>query len=55
MAIHEQRVTGGKVSMGNAPLSRAEPGQLAAGYQESDTSDGGVNAADETATFLLSR
>jgi len=54
-AIHEQGVTGGKVSIGNAPLSRTELGQLVADYQENYASDGGVYATYETATFLLTR
>jgi malonyl-CoA O-methyltransferase len=54
-AIHEQGVTGGKVSMGTAPLTRTELGQLVADYQETYTCDGGVYATYETATFLLSR
>jgi malonyl-ACP O-methyltransferase BioC len=54
-AIHEQGVTSGKVSMGNAPLSRTELGQLVADYQENYASDGGVYATYETATFLLTR
>ena len=54
-AIHEQGVTGGKVSMGNAPLSRTELGQLVADYQENYASDGGVYATYETATFLLTK
>lgn len=54
-AIHEQGVTGGKVSAGNAPLNRTELGQLVAGYEENYPSDGGVYATYETATFLLSK
>ncbi len=54
-AIHEQGVTGGKVSVGNAPLSRTELGQLVADYQEAHASDGGVYATYKTAIFLLSR
>ena len=54
-AIHEQGVTGGKVSAGNAPLSRTELSQLVADYQESFTTDGGVYATYETATFLLTK
>jgi malonyl-CoA O-methyltransferase len=54
-AIHEQGVTGGKVSVGNAPLSRTELSQLVADYQENYPSDGGVYATYETATFLLTR
>jgi malonyl-CoA O-methyltransferase len=54
-AIHEQGVTGGKVSAGNAPLNRTELSQLVADYQESYTSDGGVFATYETATFLLTK
>jgi malonyl-CoA O-methyltransferase len=54
-AIHEQGVTGGKVSIGNAPLSRTELGQLVADYQENHASDGGVYATYETATFLLTK
>ena len=52
-AIHEQGVTGGKVSAGNAPLTRTEISQLVADYQETYTSDSGVYATYETATFLL--
>ncbi|MCK5675496.1 MAG: methyltransferase domain-containing protein [Verrucomicrobia bacterium] len=54
-AIHEQGVTGGKVSSGNAPLSRTELGRLVADYQETYASDGGVSATYETATFLLTK
>ena len=54
-AIHEQGVTGGKVSAGNAPLSRTELSRLVADYQETYASDGGVLATYETATFLLSK
>jgi len=54
-AIHEQGVTGGKVSAGNAPLTRIELGQLVADYQETYASDGGVSATYETATFLLTK
>lgn len=54
-AIHEQGVTGGKVSAGNAPLNRTELGQLVADYQENYPSDGGVYATYETATFLLTK
>ncbi len=54
-AIHEQGVTGGKVSAGNAPLTRTELSRLVADYQENFTSNGGVLATYETATFLLSK
>jgi len=54
-AIHEQGVTGGKVSAGNAPLSRTELSQIVADYQETYFSDGGVYATYETATFLLKK
>ncbi|MBN2162891.1 MAG: methyltransferase domain-containing protein [Pontiellaceae bacterium] len=54
-AIHEQGVTGGKVSAGNAPLTRTELGQLVADYQENYSVDGGVFATYETATFLLTK
>ncbi len=54
-AIHEQGVTGGKVSAGNAPLNRSEISQLVADYQENFASDGGVAATYETATFLLTK
>jgi malonyl-CoA O-methyltransferase len=54
-AIHEQGVTGGKVSTGNAPLNRSELSQLVADYQETFASDGGVFATYETATFLLTK
>lgn len=54
-AIHEQGVTGGKVSAGSAPLNRTELGQLVADYQENFAYDGGVYATYETATFLLSK
>jgi malonyl-CoA O-methyltransferase len=54
-AIHEQGVTGGKVSAGNAPLSRTELSRLVADYQENHASDGGVSATYETATFLLTK
>ena len=54
-AIHEQGVTGGKVSAGNAPLTRTELGQIAADYQENFAADGGVYATYETATLLLTK
>ena len=54
-AIHEQGVTGGKVSTGSAPLSRTELSRLAAAYQENFTADDGVYATYETATFLLTK
>jgi hypothetical protein len=54
-AIHEQGVTGGKVSAGNAPLSRTELSQLVADYQDNFTTDGDVYATYETATFLLTK
>jgi malonyl-CoA O-methyltransferase len=54
-AIHEQGVTGGKVSAGNAPLTRTELGRLVADYQENHAADGGVYATYETATFLLTK
>ena len=54
-AIHEQGVTGGKVSAGNAPLSRTELSRLVADYQENHASNGGVYATYETATFLLTK
>jgi malonyl-CoA O-methyltransferase len=54
-AIHEQGVTGGKVSAGNAPLNRAELSRLVADYQENYTSDDSVFATYETATFLLTK
>lgn len=54
-AIHEQGVTGGKVSAGSAPLNRAELSQLVADYQDLHASDNGVCATYETATFLLTR
>ncbi len=54
-AIHEQGVTGGKISAGNAPLTRSELSHLVVDYQENFVSDGGVHATYETATFLLSK
>lgn len=54
-AIHEQGVTGGKVSSGNAPLTRTELSRVVADYQEQFASDGGVSATYETATFLLTK
>jgi len=54
-AIHEQGVTGGTVSTGNAPLTRKELSQLVADYQEAYASEGGVRATYETATFLLTK
>lgn len=54
-AIHEQGVTGGKVSVGSAPLTRTELSQLVADYQESYACAGGVCATYESATFLLSK
>ena len=54
-AIHEQGVTGGKVSAGNAPLTRTELSQLVADYQTNHASGGGVYATYETATFLLTK
>ena len=53
-AIHEQGVTGGKVSKGNAPLNRLELCQIVDDYQQNFSVDpGGVRATYETATFLL--
>jgi malonyl-CoA O-methyltransferase len=54
-AIHEQGVTGGKVSAGNAPLTRSELSRLVADYQENFTPGNGVYATYETATFLLTK
>jgi malonyl-CoA O-methyltransferase len=54
-AIHEQGVTGGKVSAGNAPLNRSELSQIVVDYQENHASDKGVYATYETATFLLTK
>ncbi len=54
-AIHEQGVTGGKVSAGNAPLSRTELNQLVTDYQNNFATDNGVRATYETATFLLKK
>jgi malonyl-CoA O-methyltransferase len=54
-AIHEQGVTGGKVSAGNAPLTRTELSRLVADYQENHASADGVYATYETATFLLTK
>ncbi|MDZ8118060.1 methyltransferase domain-containing protein [Pontiella agarivorans] len=54
-AIHEQGVTGGKVSSGNAPLTRGELSRLVVDYQEEFASDGGVYATYETAAFLLTK
>jgi malonyl-CoA O-methyltransferase len=52
-AIHEQGVTGGKVSAGNAPLTRSEISRLVADYQDAFALDDGVYATYETASFLL--
>ncbi len=52
-AIHEQGVTGGRISAGNAPLTRTELSQLVADYQENYAVDEGVHATYETASFLL--
>lgn len=54
-AIHEQGVTGGRVSAGNAPLSRSELSQLVVDYQENHATDEGVCATYETATLLLTK
>ena len=54
-AIHEQGVTGGKISTGSAPLSRLEIGKLMADYETRYSTEGGVYATYETAAFLLSR
>ena len=54
-AIHEQGVTGGRVSAGDTPLNRTEISRLAADYQIAYASDGGVYATYETATFLLTK
>ena len=54
-AIHEQGVTGGKVSAGNAPLTRTELSRLVADYQKIHATEGGVCATYETATFLLTK
>jgi malonyl-CoA O-methyltransferase len=54
-AILEPGVTGGMVSAGNAPLSRTELSQLVADYQINHSTDGGVCATYETATFLMTK
>ena len=54
-AIHEQGVTGGRVSVGKAPLSRGELSRLVADYQETYAADDGVYATYESATFLLTK
>jgi malonyl-CoA O-methyltransferase len=54
-AIHEQGVTGGRVSAGKAPLSRGELSRFVADYQENYAVDGGVYATYESAIFLLTR
>lgn len=54
-AIHEQGVTGGRVSVGNAPLHRTELSRLVSDYQIAFASGGGVYATYETATFLLTK
>lgn len=54
-ALHEQGVTGGKVSMGNAPLTRTELSQLVVDYQDTYATRGGVSATYETATLLLTK
>lgn len=54
-AIHEQGVTGGKVSAGHAPLNRSELSQLIVEYQESFASGHGVRATYESAVFLLTK
>jgi malonyl-CoA O-methyltransferase len=54
-AIHEQGVTGGKVSVGSAPLSRKEINQLIEDYQEAYATPDGVKATYETATLLAVR
>jgi malonyl-CoA O-methyltransferase len=54
-AIHEQGVTGGRVSIGKAPLSRGELSRLVADYQEIYAADDGVYATYESAAFLLTK
>jgi malonyl-CoA O-methyltransferase len=54
-AIHEQGVTGGKVSTGKAPLTRTELSRLVADYQKNFIAGDGVYATYESATFLLSK
>lgn len=54
-AIHEQGVTGGRVSAGKAPLSRGELSRLVADYQETYAAEGGVYATYESAVFLLTK
>lgn len=54
-AIHEQGVTGGKVSAGNAPLNRSELTRLIEEYQLLHACKDGVLASYETATFLAQK
>lgn len=54
-AIHEQGVTGGRVSAGSAPLNRTELSRLLADYQDQFSSDQGVYATYESVLFLLTR
>ncbi|QBG48403.1 methyltransferase domain-containing protein [Verrucomicrobia bacterium S94] len=54
-AIHEQGVTGGRVSTANIPLTRSEISRLTTVYQNRYASDGGVCATYETAIFLLTK
>jgi malonyl-CoA O-methyltransferase len=54
-AIHEQGVTGGKVSRDMAPLNRTELHRLAAAYQKNHAAGRGVYASYESAAFLVTR
>ncbi|MCF7849962.1 MAG: methyltransferase domain-containing protein [Kiritimatiellales bacterium] len=54
-AIHEQGVTGRRVTGDSEPLTRGELSELVADYQERFAADGGVYATYETAVFLATR
>ncbi len=54
-AIHEQGVTGVKITSTHMPLNRSEINRLITIYQERYTSPEGVCATYETATFLLTK
>ena len=50
-SLHDQGVTGGRVSSGAAPLCRSELRRLAADYDASFRNDGGVQATYRVAYF----
>jgi len=54
-AIHEQGVTGRRITGSSIPLTRGELSELVGEYQERFAADGGVYATYETAVFLTTR